>query len=72
MAKEKGLAVIPVGATGFMAKELWDRVMGDLGAYYPNRTEEFRPLLETLGKPDAEPEALINGIIATLELWAQC
>jgi hypothetical protein len=72
MAKEKGLAMIPVGATGYMAKELWNRVMGDFGAYYPQRTDAFRPLLETLGKPDAEPEVLINGIVATLDLWAQC
>ncbi len=71
MAKEKGAAVIPVGATGYMAKELWNKVMGDVGAYYPKRTDEFRPLLETLGKPDAEPDVLINTIIATLDLWAQ-
>jgi hypothetical protein len=64
--------VIPVGATGFMAKELWDKVMGDVGAYYPKRTDEFRPLLETLGKPDAEPEALIKAVTATLDLWARC
>jgi Sir2- and TIR-associating SLOG family/SIR2-like domain len=37
LAKEKGLALIPVGATGFMAKELWDRVMGDFAACYPKR-----------------------------------
>lgn len=72
MAKEKGAAVIPVGATGYMAKELWNKVMGDLGAYYPKRTDEFRPLLEVLGKPDAEPEVLIDTIVATLDLWAQC
>jgi hypothetical protein len=72
LARQKGLAVIPIGATGFMAQELWNKVMSDLGAYYPKRTDEFRPLLETLGKPDAEPEVLIDAIIATLNLWAQC
>jgi Sir2- and TIR-associating SLOG family len=49
IAKEKGLALIPVGATGYMAKQLWDRVMADLAAYYPQRTDEFKPLLDTLG-----------------------
>ena len=71
VCKEKGLALIPVGATGYMAKQLWDRVMGDLAACYPNRTDEFKPLLDTLGNPDADPGTLINAIVHILDLWSQ-
>jgi hypothetical protein len=71
IAKEKGLALIPVGATGYMAKQLWDRVMADLAAYYPKRTDEFKPLLDTLGNADAEASTLIDAIVRTLDLWSQ-
>jgi Sir2- and TIR-associating SLOG family len=71
ICKEKGLALIPVGATGYMAEELWNKVMADLPAYYSKRTAEFQPLLETLGNADAEPTLLIDAIIRTLDLWSQ-
>ena len=71
VCKEKGLALIPVGATGFVARDLWERVMDDIDKAYPKRTDEFKPLLQTLGQPDLEPEALIAVIVRILELWAQ-
>ena len=36
IAISHGLRVIPVGATGFMAQTIWEKIMGDYGAYYPN------------------------------------
>lgn len=71
IAKEKGLALIPVGATGYIAKQLWDKVMADFGAYYPQRTDEFKPLLDTLGNADADTSTLIDAIVHTLDLWSQ-
>jgi Sir2- and TIR-associating SLOG family/SIR2-like domain len=71
IAKEKGLALIPVGATGYMAGELWNKVMADLAAYYPNRTADFQPLLASLGNADAEPSLLIEAVIRIIELWSQ-
>jgi hypothetical protein len=71
ISKEKGLALIPVGATGYMAGELWKQVMTDLPAFYPQRTADFRPLLETLGRVDAGPDVLIKAITQILDLWAQ-
>ena len=71
IAKEKGLALIPVGATGYMAGELWNKVMADLAAYYPKRTADFQPLLASLGNADAEPSLLINAVIRILDLWSQ-
>jgi Sir2- and TIR-associating SLOG family/SIR2-like domain len=71
ISKEKGLALIPVGATGYMAGELWNKVMADLAGYYPTRTEEFKPMLETLGDANAEPAVLIDAVIRILDLWSQ-
>ena len=45
--------------------------MDDIDKAYPKRTDEFKPLLQTLGQPDLEPEALIAVIVRILELWAQ-
>jgi hypothetical protein len=36
IAVENGLLVIPIGATGFVAKTLWDKVIGSFAKYYPN------------------------------------
>ena len=71
IAKQKGLALIPVGATGFIAEELWKKVMADLSAYYPKHTEQFRKALVVLGDSDAEPPALIEAVVQILELWAR-
>lgn len=71
VCREKGLALIPVGATGYVAKDLWERVMAEIDKAYPKRTAEFKPLLQTLGQSDVEPEALIAVIVRILELWGQ-
>lgn len=71
IAREKGLALIPVGATGSIAKELWDKVMADLAAYYPRDTARYKELLDILGDPKAEPQALIDAVVAMLALWGK-
>jgi hypothetical protein len=72
IAHAKGLAVIPVGATGFVAGKLWKQVTDDFATYYPKRTEEFRALFRTLGDAEATPDTLISAIAGVLELWSQC
>jgi Sir2- and TIR-associating SLOG family/SIR2-like domain len=71
IARQKGLALIPVGATGFVAEELWQRMMADLAAYYPDDTESFRTALLALGDKNAEPPVLIEAVVTILELWAR-
>lgn len=39
LAAARGAYVVPVGATGGKAQELWENVNGNLTKYYPNRTE---------------------------------
>jgi hypothetical protein len=55
-----------------MAKTLWDRVMADVAAFYPSRTEDFQALMKTLGDDTAEPDALVAAVVRMLELWSEC
>lgn len=71
VCKDKGLAVIPVGATGSMAAELYKTVMDDFSTYFPKRTEQFMPLMQTLGDSEADTHVLIDTVVRVLELWAQ-
>ena len=49
IAREQGLILLPIGATGYMARSLWEEAMANYAAYYPNAPEGFQPLLEKLG-----------------------
>jgi hypothetical protein len=45
IAVQNGLLVIPIGSTGFVAKILWDKVIGSFDKYYPNHEfliEDFK------------------------------
>ena len=48
IALAKGLSVIPIGSTGFIAEQLWKRVCDDFGTYYPN-DPDLKPSIESLG-----------------------
>ena len=56
---------IPVGASGFQAKVLWDKVMGDFGTYY--RDPALRPVMETLGDPARSDAELLDAIMRIIE-----
>lgn len=61
IAKDKGLLLIPVGATGFVAKELWEEVARNFAAYYPAHAA-LKPLFESLGNT-SDTKRLIEAII---------
>jgi hypothetical protein len=44
-----GVHPLPVGATGFMAAELWEEVRRDMAKFYPDATAAFRADFEQLG-----------------------
>jgi len=48
IALEKGLKVIPIGATGYMAERLWKKVYNDFNTYYPGEPA-LKVLFEKLG-----------------------
>lgn len=61
IAKDRGLLVIPIGATGFVAKELWRDVADNFGTYYPAHAT-LKPLFD--GLDDAsDSQRLIETVI---------
>ncbi|WP_109478226.1 SIR2 family protein [Paraburkholderia sp. C35] len=64
VAVEKGLKVVPVGATGHAAEELWRRVDADFDVYFPQATKAVRKLFSAIG-PSAkkDPDELTATII---------
>lgn len=50
IAKQMGLAIVPVGITGYMAKTIWQRVYDDFGSYFTDATQDFRSAFDDLNK----------------------
>ena len=61
IAKAKGVLLIPIGATGFVAKELWEEITKNFGTYYPEHAA-LKPLFEDLGDP-SNHQRLIDTVI---------
>lgn len=47
IAKENGLLLIPIGATGYVAQELWQEITDHFDSYYPKHPE-LKPLFAKL------------------------
>ena len=69
MAVEQGLKVIPVGATGYVAEQMWGRVANDLLEFYPGATTAFRKSLDAIGPTTSlpDPRVLIQSILKLVE-----
>ncbi|PZP84031.1 MAG: hypothetical protein DI582_09785 [Azospirillum brasilense] len=48
IAKEKGLKLIPIGITGYVAAELWQEINKDLDSYYPGASDAFKEAFAAL------------------------
>lgn len=68
IAHELGLAVIPIGASGYMAKDLWDEVIEHMDKYYSEPNTEILEKIKELGTPVDHPDQLISKIIETINL----
>lgn len=68
IAKEKGLKLIPIGATGFMAEELWKEVNDDFDQYYPRDQADLREAFASLNDSSLDLSQHINTILRILEL----
>lgn len=68
IAENLGLLLIPIGASGYMAQELWATVIDKISHYYPNASQEFIDALKALGDTVDEPDMLISKIINVIEL----
>ena len=63
IAHELGNKIIPIGATGFMAKEIWDKIDKEFETYYPNLPDEAKYVFKQLNDNKLEPEKIIDKII---------
>jgi hypothetical protein len=62
IAVSKGLMVLPIGSTGFVAEELWQKILNNFDSYYPNYPH-LKTEFEKLGKKDLLKNELIKSII---------
>jgi len=67
LARELGLYLIPIGASGFIAKELWNEVEADLATYYPAATDHVRDLLQQIGAPVAQPIDVLDPLLLLID-----
>ena len=66
LAHGQGLALVPVGATGYMAKVLWDRVMKDFDEFFPDN-RELRTPFKVLGDDSADDGQLLSALMQILK-----
>jgi hypothetical protein len=67
---QRGAHPLPIGATGFMAKELWAEMMKDLSKFYPAATSAFTAEFEQLGdtsKSGDELRVIVQRLIEHLQ-----
>jgi hypothetical protein len=66
IARRKGLFVIPIGATGYMAEELWaelnNEIQGD-----PKVSEQMKGLFEKIGDKATTTDDLIDAVLNILD-----
>lgn len=58
---------IPIGATGYVAKTLWEKVDQNFSQYYPDNIE-FRRTLNEINKLDNSVDDLISSILKAISL----
>jgi hypothetical protein len=64
IAGKHGAAVLPIGATGSVAKTLAEQVVSDPGKFTPELDAEGRDMLAALAKPTDDLKSLITPIVA--------
>jgi len=71
IAKAEGLFLLPVGATGSMAKELWDEVSGSFDEYNGLHNEKIKEKYELLGTVGMDLDSIHEHIVAILKLLCE-
>ncbi|KAA2283472.1 SIR2 family protein [Arenimonas fontis] len=68
IAREKGLTVVPIGATGYVAGEVWGEMRQSLEKYFANVTPELADKFEKLGIKVINPSELISRTLDFINL----
>jgi len=64
IARERGLLLIPIGATGYVAEELWREVTSDFATYFPEHAD-LKPLFDILSDA-SDDKRLIDTVIGII------
>lgn len=64
---QAGVLPLPIGATGFMAEELWNLVRGEFAKYFPGADASFRQLFDQLGDSSKTPDELRSIIMKLVQ-----
>lgn len=64
---EYGVIPIPIGATNFISKILWDEIMANLDKYYPNNSG-LRSAIEEVGSSSNSTDKIISNIITVINI----
>ncbi len=67
VAVKLGAVPLPVGATGYAAEELWNKVMANPSIFYPDNPELLKTI-KTLGDKSLTDKELIRQIMKAIEL----
>ena len=71
IAVSKGLRVLPLGFTGFVAMDLWKQVKADFGRFYPGASTRFKALFEQLGDDEIDLELQASAVVEALQILQQ-
>jgi hypothetical protein len=64
---ERGVHPLPIGATGYMAGELWKAMTADLSKFYPGATSDFVTDFHRLGDLSKSPDEIRATILSLIE-----
>ena len=67
IARDKGINIIPLGFTGYMAKELWNEVKDNFDQYYPDAPELVEQAFLSLGNTNLTQEEHIRFLQTILD-----
>lgn len=68
IAKTNGLKLIPIGATGYMAEELWKEVTENFDSYYPKGSITLKSAFDSLNDKSAALHKHINTVVEILDM----
>ncbi|CAG9877152.1 SIR2 family protein [Bacteroides ovatus] len=64
---EFGVIPIPIGATNFISKILWDEIMTNFDKYYPNNSG-LRSAIEEIGNSSNSTDKIISNVIKAINI----
>ncbi|MBU2039165.1 MAG: SIR2 family protein [Gammaproteobacteria bacterium] len=68
IAKEMGLALIPIGGSEFMARELWNEINDNFDAFFSSASPELKAVFNNLGDHLDKPSECISIVLEFLNL----